>query len=244
MLRESRMRQGLDISDVEARTKIRAKYLRALENEEWGMLPGSTFVKSFLRTYAEALGLDPHLIVEEYRVNHEEPDEIELQPFSAPPGAGREPLRIRRPGPPSPGLLLAVVVVGVLAFLIILGSSGNDDDEPDSASQDRTETTQRPKKRREQPPPAPTRVTLRIVPQGETYVCLDRGTDTPILFEGILTEAQTFRGKRLRLNLGRRAVEMRANGKAVPVQPSAEPLGLDFRPRGWEELPEGERPCA
>ena len=39
-------------------TKIRAKYLRALENEEWGLLPGPTFVKSFLRTYAEALGLD------------------------------------------------------------------------------------------------------------------------------------------------------------------------------------------
>ena len=61
------MRQRLDIADVEASTKIRAKYLRALENEEFGMLPGPTFVKTFLRTYAEALGLDPHLLVEEYR---------------------------------------------------------------------------------------------------------------------------------------------------------------------------------
>ena len=49
------------------RTKIRAKYLRALENEEFGMLPGPTFVKTFLRTYAEMLGLDPHVLVEEYR---------------------------------------------------------------------------------------------------------------------------------------------------------------------------------
>ena len=56
------MRQRLDIADVEASTKIRAKYLRALENEEFGMLPGPTFVKTFLRTYAEALGLDPHLL--------------------------------------------------------------------------------------------------------------------------------------------------------------------------------------
>ena len=39
-LREARMRQKLDIADVEERTKIRAKYLRALENEEWGLLPG------------------------------------------------------------------------------------------------------------------------------------------------------------------------------------------------------------
>ena len=66
-LREARMRQHLDIADVEGRTKIRAKYLRALENEEFGMLPGPTFVKTFLRTYAEALGLDPQVLVEEYR---------------------------------------------------------------------------------------------------------------------------------------------------------------------------------
>src|SRR5947209_2442078 len=57
-LREARMRQRIDISEIEAQTKIRAKYLRALENEEWDLLPGPTFVKSFLRTYAAALGLD------------------------------------------------------------------------------------------------------------------------------------------------------------------------------------------
>ena len=71
------MRQQLDIADVEARTKIRAKYLRALENEEFGLLPGSTFVKTFLRTYAELLGLDPHILVEEYRANYEPGEEVE-----------------------------------------------------------------------------------------------------------------------------------------------------------------------
>ena len=71
------MRQRLDIADVEERTKIRAKYLRALENEEFGMLPGATFVKTFLRTYAEKLGLDPHLLVEEYRATYEPRDETE-----------------------------------------------------------------------------------------------------------------------------------------------------------------------
>ncbi len=52
------MRQKIDITEIESKTKIRAKYLRAMENEEFDLLPGSTFVKSFLRTYAEALGLD------------------------------------------------------------------------------------------------------------------------------------------------------------------------------------------
>ena len=69
------MRAHIDVSEIEAETKIRAKYLRALENEEWGLLPGPTFVKSFLRTYAQALGLDAKSLVEEYRLNHEGPSE-------------------------------------------------------------------------------------------------------------------------------------------------------------------------
>src|ERR1700758_3012276 len=74
-LREARMRERIDVSEIEAQTKIRAKYLRALENEEWGLLPGPTFVKSFLRTYATALGLDGKALVEEYRLHHERPSE-------------------------------------------------------------------------------------------------------------------------------------------------------------------------
>ena len=76
------MRQNLDIADVERRTKIRAKYLRALENEEWGLLPGPTFVITFLRTYAEYLEIDPRLLVEEYRRRYERPTPQELTPFS------------------------------------------------------------------------------------------------------------------------------------------------------------------
>src|SRR3712207_8173863 len=64
-LREARMRRRIDMTEVEAATKIRAKYLRALENEEWDLLPGPTFVKTFLRTYAEYLDLDPRLLVED-----------------------------------------------------------------------------------------------------------------------------------------------------------------------------------
>src|SRR6476469_10104745 len=110
-LREARMRQRHDITDVEAATKIRAKYLRALENEDFGMLPGSTFVKSFLRTYAEFLGLDPHLLVEEYRAQHDPRDESELTPF-APRPRGRE----RRPPPRRAGPWLG----GVVAVVAIL----------------------------------------------------------------------------------------------------------------------------
>ena len=84
------MRARIDVSEIEAQTKIRAKYLRALENEEWDLLPGPTFVKSFLRTYAQALDLDDKAIVEEYRQSYERPNEAELQPIVStarrPPG--------------------------------------------------------------------------------------------------------------------------------------------------------------
>src|SRR3954447_8370540 len=81
-LRETRMRRRIDMTEVEAATKIRAKYLRALENEEWVLLPGPTYVKTFLRTYAEDLGLDPRLLVEEDSARFEQPDELELPAFS------------------------------------------------------------------------------------------------------------------------------------------------------------------
>ena len=85
-LREARMRRRIDMTEVEAATKIRAKYLRALENEEWDLLPGPTFVKTFLRTYAEYLELDPRMLVEEYRQRYERPSTQDLTPFG--PGMG------------------------------------------------------------------------------------------------------------------------------------------------------------
>ncbi len=65
-LRDARIRKGLELTALESETKIRAKYLRALEDERFDLLPGDTYVKGFLRTYAERLGLDGQLYVDEY----------------------------------------------------------------------------------------------------------------------------------------------------------------------------------
>src|SRR5436305_12982477 len=112
-LRESRMRARIDISELEAETKIRAKYLRALENEEWDLLPGSTYVKSFLRSYADALGLDGRLLVEEDKLRHERLSDVELQPIS--PRSARERGGRRRRGAPGAGRgAVVAIVVGAL----------------------------------------------------------------------------------------------------------------------------------
>ncbi len=69
-LREARVRQGLDYSQVELATKIRAKYIRALEEEQFEVLPSGTYIKGFMRSYAEFLGLDGQLYVDEYNSRH------------------------------------------------------------------------------------------------------------------------------------------------------------------------------
>src|SRR5215217_2112765 len=195
-LREARMRQRLDIADVESRTKIRAKYLRALENEEFGMLPGPTFVKTFLRTYAEALGLDPQVLVEEYRATYESRDEIDnLQPLG-PTAVARE--RRRGPGPPrGPWVAIALAVALVAGALLVIGLVGGDDEDGggEQAKQEATEKTQPTTTKTErEKPPAPKGVTLRVTPANEVYVCVDTGPGTEIRFNGIISEPQTFRG--------------------------------------------------
>lgn len=65
-LREARLRRGLDILDCEAETKIRAKYLRAMEEEHFDLMPSPTYVRGFLRTYADFLDLDGRLVLDEY----------------------------------------------------------------------------------------------------------------------------------------------------------------------------------
>ena len=245
-LREARMREHLDIADVESTSKIRAKYLRALENEVFGMLPGPTFVKTFLRTYAEALGLDPQVLVEEYRATYESRDEVEhLQPLG-PTAVSRE--RRRGVGPPrGPWLVIGLAVAAVVGVLLVIGLVGGDDDGGGGGGTKPQETTteqQQTTKTEKQKPPPPKRVTLRIIPANEIYVCVDSGPGTEIRFNGIISEPQTFRGRRVRVNLGKTDVQVTKNGKQVPLEPGPDPVGFDFTPRSTKSIPLGERPCA
>jgi cytoskeleton protein RodZ len=252
-LREARMRRGLDVADVEEQTKIRAKYLRALENEEFGSLPGPTFVRSFLRTYAEVLGLDPHVLTEEYRLHHEPRDEFEPQAIAAPdPRPRRERRYPGGGGGPGRGTLVAAGVVALLAFLLILGLTGGDDDGDDgeraAETGERSEREQqradRERERRERRRSAPRGVALRVIPSEPVYACLDKGPGTDVIFEGILESPRLFRGKRVRINLGKTSARLRVNGREVRFERGAQPVGFDFSGTRPKPLPLGQRPCA
>jgi cytoskeleton protein RodZ len=65
-LREARVRRNLTLQQAEEDTKIRVKYLQAMENEDFDLMPGPTYAKAFLRTYATYLGLDANVMLQEY----------------------------------------------------------------------------------------------------------------------------------------------------------------------------------
>src|SRR2546430_725270 len=167
-LREARMRAKIDVSEVEAETKIRAKYLRALENEDWALMPGSTFVRSFLRTYAEYLGLDAKMLVEEYKLRHEALSELDMAPIG-PPGAQRRPLN-----PPriSRGWVVGLSVAGLLVLLIVLGSIGGGQHNAMAWEASQRTDTSKSTSKPVATPPAPTTVRLQLIPLDEVYVCL------------------------------------------------------------------------
>src|SRR3954452_4422539 len=147
-LRETRIRKKIDITTVEEATKIRAKYLRAIENEEWSVLPGPTYVKTFLRTYAQFLGLDAHMLVDEYAARFEEPEELELPAFSR-----EQQIRTRVPsvGPPSRLALAGVLALLFLAFLLVLGLTGGDDSGDKSSTKQSSRAAGKGHRARSQP---------------------------------------------------------------------------------------------
>ena len=234
------MRQRVNIEDLEQSTKIRAKYLRALENEEFGLLPGPTYVKSFLRTYAEKLGLDPHVLVEAFRAQYEEPEPVEFQPIASSPRDARR----RPPAPPfGAGAAIAVAAVALLAFLLVLGLTG-DEDEPERSVDEGPARTETQPEKPAAPAPAE-RVEMRVIPALPTYVCVDQGPER-VVFEGTLDGPRTFRAPdMLRINLGKRSAQLRVNGERVPFVDGPEPIGFEFTREGErEQLADGERPCA
>ena len=247
------MRARIDVSEIEAQTKIRAKYLRALENEEWDLLPGPTFVRSFLRTYAQALDLDAKALVEEYRLNYERPSEAALEPIVSTPSSS--PARTRVPSRPSRGYMALVAIVGVVIVLLVIGllSQGGGSNTPTTsttavvvhhhtphahgtASAHTTHATGASSKV----------VALSLRPSAAVYVCLIDNDNGRKLIPGLElqsgTSTQTFHAKRFTLTLGNSSVTMFVDGIARTVAPSSEAIGYSVTKAGRRRLKAGELP--
>jgi cytoskeletal protein RodZ len=108
-LREARTRRGLTLPDVEGATHIRSRYLTALEEDRFDVLPGPAYAKGFLRTYADFLGLEGQRFVDEYNSR--------FAPSEEP--AATTPLLVRRRRLFANRLFLAVPIAAVLVGLIV-----------------------------------------------------------------------------------------------------------------------------
>jgi cytoskeletal protein RodZ len=115
-LAAARERKGVDLTRAERDTKIRARYLSALERGDYRDLPGAVYTKGFLRNYAIYLGLDPEDVLRQWR--RERGDQAAPEPIIVPPRPMAEPAR---PLTFSPSIIVAALMTfGVVAFGIYL----------------------------------------------------------------------------------------------------------------------------
>jgi hypothetical protein len=247
-LREARMRARIDISEVEARTKIRAKYLRAIENEEWDLLPGPVYVKSFLRTYGDFLGLDSRALIDDYKRRFERPSDQDSRPIAS---LSRERERAARGPLIPPWLVIAAVLLLVVAALYVVGSLGGGGKSKSTTPPTAARTPPRHHRaphRRTPAPPSRHAVTLQLVPTGRVYVCLVSGTGKKLIPGVIYAPGQTIpvqKAAKLLLTLGNASVNMKVNGKNVNVSPSSSSIGYLLGPTGVRPLSAAAQPgCA
>jgi cytoskeleton protein RodZ len=248
-LRETRIRKKIDITTVESATKIRAKYLRAIENEEWTVLPGPTYVKTFLRTYAQYLGLDAHLLVDEYSARFEEPEELELPAFAR---EQRIRTRVRRVGPPSRLTAVGAAAIAILVFLLILGLTAGDNG-GSGGSTDRSRNARKGanhhKPRSTTAPPAPAapggQVKVAVVATRPVWVCLVDARNNPRVNAQILpagTHQGPFSSKEFKVTVGNGGGDLEINGKLRNTPERSRPLSYAIKASGTQILSPAQRP--
>jgi hypothetical protein len=198
-LKEARVRQGLDFAQLETATKIRGKYLQALEAEEFDSLPAETYIKGFLRTYADQLGLDGQLYVDEFNSR-----------FVA---AEEQPIRARRTVRPARHrrlqgwvVLATVLGIGAVTALVILAWDSSPPKSPVAGLGQKTTAT-KPRTHRRTPVvnPLPS-IVLRAGRDPVFLIAVRKNSPTgDILFEGKeLSPGQSihFRRRKLWINTG------------------------------------------
>jgi cytoskeleton protein RodZ len=243
-LRDARTRRRLSLQDVEGETKIRVRYLQALENEDWDQLPGDTYARAFIRTYGALLGLDGERLADEQRRARgaarpgERLPRVDPKPRKVARRRGR-----RRQVPPR--LVTALVLASVVGALIAIGLAGGGEDEPAPAG-DAPGAARNGRSDAVRPEPKPAGHTLRLLARGEVWVCLLDSGGRPLIDGAILSPGEAegpFRSGSFILALGNGAVTMTVDGQQAKLPEPPSPIGFAVGTRGAvRELPEGERP--
>jgi cytoskeletal protein RodZ len=227
-LREARVRRGIDFAQAELATKIRGKYLRALEDEQFALLPAQTYVKGFLRTYAEYLGLDGQLYVDEFNSRFVAGEDHEPRTRRS---TGARPQRRHRRLETNV-VLVALGAIVILTVIVISAwkASGGGSDSPVTTTLAAPTTTSR----RAHTPPPLLEVTAR---RGQTHLIVHRGSATgDVVFDGTISKGddpRAIRGTRLWVQIDTpENLRVRVNGKLVRVPGSQPRVGIVTK-TGW-----------
>jgi cytoskeleton protein RodZ len=223
-LREARLRQGLEFPEIEQATKIRGKYLRALEEEQFEVLPAQTYVKGFLRSYADYLGLDGQLYVDEFNSRYVRG---ELEDESERPLAPRVSSPSRGGALPNKAVMLTVAIIaGLTVFVFVAAKWGG------PGNQNEVLPLSKPPAKKHAKKPVAKLVTAGV--NGGAYVAVYRGkrTGRPI-YEGTLENGrrQRFVGPHLWIYVFAPAnLRLKLNGKVRRVP------GAGTGSRRWLEV--------
>jgi len=200
-LREARERRGLELADVERETRVRARYLRALEEERFDQLPPGAYRRTFLRGYANFLGLDADAFAAEYVSRFERLEGAERVALPV-------PTRVRRlPGRGSVALAGAAVLTVALVAWLVPGNQAHHSTRPSLATRAAVAHPHLTTHRHAATRPSPARV-VRIVlsaAHGNCWLLLRRGSQQgQPLYEGMLQQgrALALRGTSLWARIG------------------------------------------
>lgn len=248
-LREARTRQGIELSGVEQATKIRAKFLNAMEEERWEVLPGAAYARGFLATYAHYLGLDAAMLVEQYARGVEQSTDEEPIPDEMLPKPGMARGRTLRPA-----VVIAAVAVVAATALVIAGLPGGDeegggggDGRAVSAEAGGAATTTEPEATTTEPETTAktNRIPVALRATGSVWVCLVDKDGEPLVDGETLAagdERGPFEGRAFELTVGNGEIEVTANDEPIDVADASEPVGYRITAEGARELDASRQP--
>ncbi len=246
VFREARNRRKIDLSEVEAATRIRIRYLLAIENEEWDALPGGVYTRGFIRTYAGFLGLDGERLADDYRKSVEGGGRT--QAAEVPAGASKSRDR-RRPLPGAGWIAVAaVILVAVIAIVAIPGGGdGGGSRGQDASRAGPTRAGHPPRRRRRRP--SGRGVSVRLAASAEVWVCVLDAKGRPLVDGQILetgAEEGPFRSGSFTVSFSNGEVSMLIDGREAEIPTTSSPIGYSIDSSGGlTKLNEAERPtCA
>jgi cytoskeletal protein RodZ len=242
VLQDARTGQGLDLTEAERVTKIRVKFLRAMEEDRWEALPAPVYARSFLASYARFLGLDDEPLVEEYERTVPEADRVEPIPTGTIRVGGIRPRRRSlKPLLIGAAAVAAVLVVALVIAAFLGGSNNGGGQENKRAAKQKssgapavTATTLAPG----------SEVSLELRSTAPVWVCLVDSDDRALLAETVPTGEKRgpFEARAFDVTFGNGSVEMTVNGEPTSVPPLAEPLGYRITTDGVHRLDSSSEP--